>query len=256
MTDVRLIHGNSARMAEVADAEATLILTSPPYFSDADEPRLRQGGLRDGEIAALDTRIREFAYEQRPAFAECVRVLSPVGALVIQTRDVRLGARLVGIEGIHRSLLEALGLILVSRHSWRPAFKTRQRKSKEVSDRNRGVPHPFDCEVFLVFKFAQSVSGRRILAEDTALLESDILVTPKGQMPQPHRFQAPIPLLEVFIRSFSDPGDLIVDPYAGGATTLVVANSLGRRAIGYEIDAGIMDQARNNLAKRLKGDHA
>ncbi|MBK6740179.1 MAG: hypothetical protein IPG64_21275 [Haliea sp.] len=53
MTDVRLIHGNSARMAEVADAEATLILTSPPYFSDADEPRLRSGRLRDGEIAAL-----------------------------------------------------------------------------------------------------------------------------------------------------------------------------------------------------------
>ncbi|MBK6740180.1 MAG: site-specific DNA-methyltransferase [Haliea sp.] len=87
-------------------------------------------------------------------------------------------------------------------------------------------------------------------------MESDILVTPKGQMPQPHRFQAPIPLLEVFIRSFSDPGDLIVDPYAGGATTLVVAHAMGRRAIGHVIDAGIVDQAKRNLAKRLKGDHA
>ena len=256
MSDVRLIHGNSARMAEVADDEATLILTSPPYFSDADESRLRQGGLRDSEIDVLDTKIREFAYEQRPVFAECVRVLSPVGALVLQTRDVRLGERLVGIEGIHRSLLEALGLILVSRHCWRPAFKTRKRTSKDLSDRNRGMPHPFDCEVFLVFKFAQSISSRRISPEDAALLESDILVTPKGKIPQPHRFQAPVPLLEVFVRSFSDPGDLIVDPYAGGGTTLIVAYTMGRRAIGYEIDAGIVEQAQRNLAQRRKGDHA
>lgn len=39
------------------------------------------------------------------------------------------------------------------------------------------------------------------------------------------------------IKSFSEPGDLIVDPFVGGGTTLVEAKILGRHSIGFDISS-------------------
>ena len=46
----------------------------------------------------------------------------------------------------------------------------------------------------------------------------------------------PIWLMSAIIRDYSRPGDLICDPCAGGATTLIAAASQGRRAVGCEMD--------------------
>ena len=49
-----------------------------------------------------------------------------------------------------------------------------------------------------------------------------------------HPTQKPLALMEALIRDFTDPGDLVVDPFAGAGTTLVAARRLGRRALGWE----------------------
>lgn len=46
----------------------------------------------------------------------------------------------------------------------------------------------------------------------------------------------PLGLMRPIVRDYSRPGDLIVDPCAGGATTLLAAVIEGRRAIGAEMD--------------------
>lgn len=46
----------------------------------------------------------------------------------------------------------------------------------------------------------------------------------------------PLWLMRSVIRDYSQPGDLIVDPCAGGATTLIAARMEGRRSIGAECD--------------------
>ena len=43
------------------------------------------------------------------------------------------------------------------------------------------------------------------------------------------------------IKTLSDPNDLVLDPFAGGGTTLAVAKALKRRCIGIEIDPKYMD---------------
>jgi site-specific DNA-methyltransferase (adenine-specific) len=43
-------------------------------------------------------------------------------------------------------------------------------------------------------------------------------------------------LMRALVRDYSRPGDLVCDPCAGGATTLIAAALEGRRAIGAEID--------------------
>lgn len=39
------------------------------------------------------------------------------------------------------------------------------------------------------------------------------------------------------IKRFTEPGDIVLDPFMGGGTTLVEARALGRRAIGADINA-------------------
>tara|TARA_R110002049_G_scaffold23545_10_gene83665 strand:- start:50260 stop:51036 length:777 start_codon:yes stop_codon:yes gene_type:complete len=51
-----------------------------------------------------------------------------------------------------------------------------------------------------------------------------------------HPTQKPVELMKIYIRNSSQPGDLVLDPFMGSATTLVAAVQLGRRAIGIEKD--------------------
>ena len=44
----------------------------------------------------------------------------------------------------------------------------------------------------------------------------------------------PLWLMQALVREYSQPGNRIVDPFAGGATTLLAARSLGRIGIGAE----------------------
>ena len=247
MSEATIFLGSGARMAEVRDGEAALVLTSPPYFPDDLEARLRSGNLRLEEVEDAEAGVRECALSLRPIFAECGRILRPSGALILQTRDVRLGDRLVAVEEVHRMLLEALGFVLYTRHFWRPKYSTRARRAQLFEAKREGTPRPFDPEVFLIFKRPGQQPSGTPLPGDLTRLASDISSSVVGTLPDPHRFQAPMPMLESLIRCWSQPGDLIVDPFAGGGTTLVVARRLRRPAIGYEISAEALEQARHNL---------
>lgn len=45
----------------------------------------------------------------------------------------------------------------------------------------------------------------------------------------------PVELMREIVKDYSRPGDLVVDPCSGGATTLLAAKLEGRRAIGAEV---------------------
>jgi site-specific DNA-methyltransferase (adenine-specific) len=51
-----------------------------------------------------------------------------------------------------------------------------------------------------------------------------------------HPCPKPLALMESLIRDFTDPGELVIDPFAGSATTGVACLRLGRRFIGWERD--------------------
>jgi len=50
-----------------------------------------------------------------------------------------------------------------------------------------------------------------------------------------------------FISKFTHEGELVLDPFCGSGTTLLAAKSLGRRALGFEVDPKIANIARRRL---------
>ena len=65
-----------------------------------------------------------------------------------------------------------------------------------------------------------------------------------------HPTAKPLPLLNDFVTLFTNPGETILDPFAGGGTTLVAAKALGRHAIGIEQD----ERHCETIAKRCAQD--
>lgn len=51
-----------------------------------------------------------------------------------------------------------------------------------------------------------------------------------------HPTEKPVTLLDRIVRIATEPGDAVVDPFMGSGTTGVVAKSLGRSFLGFEID--------------------
>jgi DNA modification methylase len=62
--------------------------------------------------------------------------------------------------------------------------------------------------------------------------------------------QKPEALLERLLSALSDPGDIVLDPYAGSGTTLAVAARLGRRFVGIDASDVALGIARNRLEAR------
>ena len=57
----------------------------------------------------------------------------------------------------------------------------------------------------------------------------------------------PLWLMQELLRDYTRPGDLVCDPCAGGATTLLAASIEGRRSIGAEMDPETYAKARKRL---------
>ena len=64
-----------------------------------------------------------------------------------------------------------------------------------------------------------------------------------------HPTAKPLPMVAQWVRMFTAPGELILDPFAGSGTTLRAAKDEGRRAIGWEIDAGHCETAARRLSQ-------
>lgn len=64
-----------------------------------------------------------------------------------------------------------------------------------------------------------------------------------------HPTEKPVALPAYFIRTFSNPGEVVFDPCAGSGSTLIAARETGRQYIGSEIDTDYYQQATERLNK-------
>lgn len=68
-----------------------------------------------------------------------------------------------------------------------------------------------------------------------------------------HETQKPTPLMLELVSLFTDPNELVLDPFAGSGTTGVACLRLGRRFIGIERDEKYAEIARERLEAETRG---
>lgn len=56
-----------------------------------------------------------------------------------------------------------------------------------------------------------------------------------------HPWQKPLGNVAYYLERFSEPGELVCDPFLGGGTTAVAAQQAGRRFVGCDVDPGAVE---------------
>lgn len=249
----QLVCGDGAHMDVLRNGEADLVLTSPPYFSAETEALLKKPVREQREVGRVRREIEAFARGLMPVYEEIRRVLRPGGVLVLQVKDLRYANLLITLAGIHRDMAETAGLNLFGRVFWHK-FRRGSASARFLARPVVGSFGVDDVEEILLF--SESGVDRRkgaveLSEEEIRRCAHPLWTLPAAGRGRAHPHQFPRALARRALALFTNPGDLVVDPFAGSGTALAEAADMGRRAVGYEIAPDRARLATETLDRRL-----
>jgi site-specific DNA-methyltransferase (adenine-specific) len=96
-------------------------------------------------------------------------------------------------------------------------------------------PSPMNGDALWLSAIEVCAFGRRAKATFTRHCEGAVWRGPLAE-PNGHPTPKPVWLMQSLIQASSNPGDLVLDPFAGGGATLYAAKQLNRRAVGVEMN--------------------
>lgn len=83
-------------------------------------------------------------------------------------------------------------------------------------------------------------------SKDGKRFPTDVLTfTPDNTAKRKHTTQKPVELLEFLIRTYTNEGEIVLDPFMGSGSCGVACTSTGRRFIGIERDNAFFEVAQN-----------
>lgn len=107
-------------------------------------------------------------------------------------------------------------------------------------------PLPLNGEKVYLSGIENAVLARKSNATFNAFCKNTVFHYPAGTS-KLHPTEKNHKLLAELISDNSNVGDVVFDPCAGSASTLLVANELGRKYIGFELDASFYKKAKERL---------
>lgn len=228
------------------DRSVTHVITDPPYSehvhsksrAGARKTPLHNGSGRLPKAAfsrAVDFGFDHITQEQREVVAnECARLAS------------RWTLAFCDVESSHlwRGALTSAGLDYCRTGAWVKIGATPQ----FTGDRP-GVGFEAIVIVHPKGRKRWNGGGSQAVWTHMTVIERGI----PGQDPRCHPTQKPLSLMLELVELFTDPGDVILDPYVGSGTTGVACLRLGRRFIGIERKPEHAKTARERLEAESAG---
>ena len=226
-----------ALLGAMSDDSVDCIWTDPPYFLSNDGITCvagKQVSVNKGEWDRGDDLDAVYEFN-RMWLAECHRVLKPAGTIwVTGTHHVYLSVGMAMMQ---------LGFRILNDIIWEKS----------------NPPPNLGCRCFAhstetILWATKAPKGSRhkytfhyqeMKAENGGKQMKTVWRFPAAGRPEKkfgkHPTQKPVDLIDRCLRATTNPGDLVLDPFAGSATTGCAAIALGRRFIGSEIELDYVD---------------
>lgn len=215
MRGARLVLGDAKELAQEYAGQADLVLSDPPYKltsggrpKEGDAGFRRMGGIFSGE--AYDNSGLLMAV---PSWVEVSSVITTLAA-------PRSEAYVMAND---KNIFQAQAALAAD--GWRL-------HNLLVWDKVSPVPNRWYMKhaEFVLYMWkgpARAIANKGSKQITTARLGP-------GE-PKVHPTQKPLSLLTSYVENSTDPGQLVIDPYAGSGSTLIAAARAGRRAVGFEL---------------------
>ena len=217
-------------MEELENGSVDLVLTDPPYI--ISKPSGFKSVVHGEQRFAIETEHGEwdkpenFSLEDlRDSIVEYYRVLKKHGTMITfcdlwKISDVKL-------------IMEAAGFKQVRLIEWIKSNPVPLNSSRNYLTNAREV-------ALLGVKISKPTFNSKY---DNGIYQFPICHE-KGRF---HSTQKSYPLMWTLIEKHSNPGDVVLDTFAGAATTLLAAKNAGRKYIGCELDQEYFDKAEKRL---------
>ena len=266
--DTRLVQGDSLAFTKGLDSNSVqLIITSPPY--------------NVGKSYETKVSIDAYLDTQTELISELVRILDLKGSICWQVGNYVDSGEVYPLDIYFYPILKNLGLQLRNRIIWH--FGHGLHASKRFSGRYETllwftkseeytfnldsvrIPSKYPGKKYFKGERKGQLSGNplgknpsdfwgRIEADFDAAIWEIPNVKANHVEKTEHPCQFPVELVERCVLAMTNPGDVVFDPYAGVASTLVAAEMHGRKGIGVDRDAQYVKIGRDRLSQLRRGE--
>ena len=246
--------GNAENMSEIGDGVVDLVVTSPPYWNLKDYEHPDQIGQEDyaSYLGRLDR-----------VWQECYRVSTERGILAVNVNTRR--HRKVFYPIAFDLAQSITGWVLIDIVIWYVpnALPQPHWYLDKVHDNKFEFVLVFAKDYSYDYTFNKVRVKQKYRDRDSRLEKyhaegrgiGNVIRIPSYRPPTVrklnyHLAAFPEELPYYLIHTYTNPGDLVLDPFVGSGTTLKVARNLGRRGMGYELN----EDFRDVMAKRIGED--
>lgn len=253
--DASILHGDSLELLkQIASSSVQLIITSPPY--------------NIGKEYEVKQEYSDYLNEMKPIIGELVRILRPGGSICWQVGNGIRRGEVIPLDALYYPIFKSEGLSLRNRIVW--CFGHGLHAQRRFSGRHetilwftKGDEYVFNLDSVRVpakypmKKHYKGPNKGQLSGNPLGKNPGDVweITNIKALHPEKtdHPCQFPVGLVDRLVRSLSNPGDIVVDPFLGSGTTIIAAAINGRKSLGIEISKKYIKISKQRVNDFIRG---